>query len=122
MRVNTPITQREYAFPDSATLMSVTDTQSNITYANAAFVAVSGFGREEIIGQPHNLVRHPDFSAYCAGRDFSEAVLLEGRHSTPACPVRRRATASPTRRAPQQAARPRPGTRDHQHRRRAGRA
>ena len=35
-----------------------------------------------------NLVRHPDFSAYHAGRDFSSAVLMEGRHSTPACPVR----------------------------------
>jgi aerotaxis receptor len=60
MRVNTPITQREYAFPDNATLMSTTDTQSHITYANAAFVAVSGFSLEEIQGQPHNLVRHPD--------------------------------------------------------------
>jgi len=37
MRVNEPITQREYAFPDNATLMSTTDTQSHIAYANAAF-------------------------------------------------------------------------------------
>lgn len=35
-----------------------------------------------------NLVRHPDFSAYYAGRDFSSAVVMPGRHSTPACPVR----------------------------------
>lgn len=60
MRVNTPVTQREYEFPDNATLMSTTDTQSHITYANAAFVAVSGFSLEEIQAQPHNLVRHPD--------------------------------------------------------------
>ena len=60
MRNNQPVSQREFEYADDATLMSVTDTQSNITYANAAFVAVSGFGREEIIGQPHNLVRHPD--------------------------------------------------------------
>ena len=60
MRVNEPITQREFEFPDSATLMSTTDTQSHITYANAAFIEVSGFAREEIMGQPHNLVRHPD--------------------------------------------------------------
>jgi aerotaxis receptor len=60
MRVNSPVTQREYEFPDNATLMSTTDTQSHITYANAAFVAVSGFSQDEIQGQPHNLVRHPD--------------------------------------------------------------
>ncbi|MHA6891193.1 methyl-accepting chemotaxis protein [Ralstonia pseudosolanacearum] len=60
MRVNEPVTQREYDFPDNATLMSTTDPQSYIAYANAAFVDVSGFSREEIEGQPHNIVRHPD--------------------------------------------------------------
>ncbi len=60
MRVNSPVTQHEYEFPDNATLMSTTDTQSHVTYANAAFVEVSGFSLEEIQGQPHNLVRHPD--------------------------------------------------------------
>ncbi|WP_454722072.1 MULTISPECIES: methyl-accepting chemotaxis protein [Cupriavidus] len=60
MRNNQPVTQHEFEFPDNATLMSTTDTQSYVTYANAAFVEVSGFSREEIQGQPHNLVRHPD--------------------------------------------------------------
>jgi aerotaxis receptor len=60
MRINEPITQREFDFPDDATLMSTTDTQSYVTYANEAFVAVSGFSREDIKGQPHNFVRHPD--------------------------------------------------------------
>jgi aerotaxis receptor len=60
MRINEPITQREFEFPANATLMSTTDTQSHVTYANAAFVEVSGFSRAEIQGQPHNLVRHPD--------------------------------------------------------------
>ena len=60
MRNNQPITQSEYKLPADATLMSTTDTQSHITYANAAFIAASGFGREEIMGQPHNMVRHPD--------------------------------------------------------------
>ncbi|MBB4841951.1 aerotaxis receptor [Paucibacter oligotrophus] len=60
MRTNLPVTQHEYDFPADATLMSTTDTQSHIAYANAAFVTVSGFEREEIIGQPHNMVRHPD--------------------------------------------------------------
>ncbi len=60
MRNNQPITQREYEFPDNATLMSTTDSQSYVTYANAAFIEVSGFSREEIQSQPHNVVRHPD--------------------------------------------------------------
>ncbi|WP_428425567.1 methyl-accepting chemotaxis protein [Methylibium sp.] len=60
MRDNQPVTQRGYEFPDDATLMSTTDTQSHVTYANAAFIDVSGFSREEVQGQPHNLVRHPD--------------------------------------------------------------
>ncbi|MCR5864236.1 PAS domain-containing methyl-accepting chemotaxis protein [Aquincola sp. J276] len=60
MRSNLPVSQREYTFPADATLMSTTDTSGRITYANAAFVAVSGFAESEIVGQPHNLVRHPD--------------------------------------------------------------
>jgi aerotaxis receptor len=60
MRENLPVTNREYDFPAEATLMSTTDPQSHITYANDAFVSVSGFTREEIEGNPHNMVRHPD--------------------------------------------------------------
>jgi aerotaxis receptor len=60
VRNNEPVTRREFDYSDDVTLMSVTDTQSHISYANAAFVAVSGFERDEILGQPHNLVRHPD--------------------------------------------------------------
>ncbi|MDP3222562.1 MAG: PAS domain-containing protein, partial [Rubrivivax sp.] len=60
MRNNQPVTQRNYPFPEGVTLMSTTDTQSHITYANSAFVEVSGYSREEIMGEPHNAVRHPD--------------------------------------------------------------
>jgi len=60
MRVNEPVTQREYEIADNSTLMSTTDSQSYVTYANEAFVAASGFTRDEITGQPHNFVRHPD--------------------------------------------------------------
>lgn len=60
MRDNQPVTQREYEFPPGVTLLSTTDTRSYLTYANDAFVATSGFTREELLGQPHNLVRHPD--------------------------------------------------------------
>ena len=60
MKMNLPVTQRELKLPADATLLSTTDTQSRITYANGAFIQVSGFQREELMGQPHNLVRHPD--------------------------------------------------------------
>ncbi|MDD5030482.1 MAG: methyl-accepting chemotaxis protein [Rhodoferax sp.] len=60
MRVNLPVTQQEYQFPSSETLLSTTDTSSHISYANAAFIRTSGFERDDLIGQPHNLVRHPD--------------------------------------------------------------
>ncbi|MGA0612809.1 methyl-accepting chemotaxis protein [Caldimonas sp. KR1-144] len=63
MRDNQPVTQREFDYSDGTTLMSVTDVNSHISYANGAFIAVSGFDREEILGQPHNIVRHPDMPA-----------------------------------------------------------
>ncbi len=60
MRTNLPVTQREYQFPANETLLSTTDSDSRISYANAAFIRTSGFSTEEIAGQPHNMVRHPD--------------------------------------------------------------
>ncbi|HNK20005.1 MAG TPA: PAS domain-containing protein, partial [Piscinibacter sp.] len=63
MRKTGPITQREFLLDDGATLVSSTNLKSRITYCNPAFVAVSGYAREELIGQPHNLIRHPDMPA-----------------------------------------------------------
>ncbi|MBE5253461.1 methyl-accepting chemotaxis protein [Mixta mediterraneensis] len=60
MRNNQPVSQHEYVFDDRATLMSTTDLNSYITYANDAFIEASGFSPDEINGQPHNMVRHPD--------------------------------------------------------------
>lgn len=60
MRVNMPVTQREYKLDPGTTLMSTTDVNSRIIYANSAFINVSGFSEDELIFKPHNLVRHPD--------------------------------------------------------------
>ncbi|MBK3338101.1 PAS domain-containing protein, partial [Burkholderia pseudomallei] len=60
MRNNQPVTQHEFELPDDATLMSTTDPHGRITYANATFVHVSGFSSDEIVGAPHNVVRHLD--------------------------------------------------------------
>lgn len=42
------------------TIVSKTDLKGNIIDANEAFVIASGYSREELIGQPHNILRHPD--------------------------------------------------------------
>jgi len=60
MRDNQPVTRQEYELQDEHFLISRTDLKGRITYANPAFTEVSGFSHEELIGSPHNLVRHPD--------------------------------------------------------------
>ncbi|APW44242.1 methyl-accepting chemotaxis protein [Rhodoferax saidenbachensis] len=76
MRVNQPITDNEYRLSPDQTLVSVTDTKGRITYCNPAFVAASGFSTEELLGQPHNLVRHPDMPAE-AFRDMWETIQAQ---------------------------------------------
>ena len=63
MRLNLPVTSVEQTFGDDQRLISATDIASNITYCNAEFAAMSGFSQAELIGSPHNLVRHPDMPA-----------------------------------------------------------
>lgn len=60
MRVNQPVTQNERTFGKDVKLISTTDLRGTILHCNDEFVAISGFTREELIGQPHNIVRHPD--------------------------------------------------------------
>jgi len=54
------VTQNEYPLDDDTTLMSTTDLHSYMTHTNDTFVKVSGYSLNELLGQPHNLVRHPD--------------------------------------------------------------
>lgn len=51
---------QEVLFSDEERIISTTDLDGNITYVNDVFVRVSGFSREELIGQHHNIIRHPD--------------------------------------------------------------
>ncbi len=60
MRNNQPVTQREVELKQDDFLVSRTDLKGRITYANPAFIEISGYQHEELIGAPHNLVRHPD--------------------------------------------------------------
>ncbi|MBI4809636.1 MAG: PAS domain S-box protein [Nitrosomonadales bacterium] len=57
---NAYVSQKEVPLPAGMVLVSKTDTRGTITYANDAFVAISGYSREELIGNNHNIVRHPD--------------------------------------------------------------
>jgi len=47
-------------FFDGRSLISETDTKGIIIYVNRKFVEMSGYSKEEAIGQPHNILRHPD--------------------------------------------------------------
>ena len=63
MRVNQPVTGREQPVPDDVQLITITDLRGMITFANDAFIQVSGYQRKELVGQNHNLIRHPDMPA-----------------------------------------------------------
>lgn len=55
----TPI-DKEVIWDKSRTIMSKTDKFGTIEYANEVFVDVSGYEDYELVGQPHNIIRHPD--------------------------------------------------------------
>ena len=57
---NQPIINEEVNFQSGVELISTTDKNGVITYANPEFCRVAGFSLDELIGQHHNIVRHPD--------------------------------------------------------------
>ena len=59
-RTQIHLVDEEVDFPSSEQLVSTTDLQGVITYANDHFCRVAGYSRAEMIGQHHNMVRHPD--------------------------------------------------------------
>ncbi|MBU1264487.1 MAG: PAS domain-containing protein [Gammaproteobacteria bacterium] len=60
MRSNMPVSNIEYVLKDTEVVVSKTDLHGNITYVNQDFINISGFSEAELIGQPQNIVRHPD--------------------------------------------------------------
>jgi aerotaxis receptor len=70
----------EYVLGDEDVIITHTDLQSRITYANQAFVQSSGYSLEECMGQPQNLVRHPDMPK-AAFRDLWRSIKA-GHHWT----------------------------------------
>lgn len=83
MRINEPVTSVEIEVRENQSIVSKTDPTGRITYVNQDFLDISGFTAEELIGQPHNIVRHPDmpeevyadmWSALNAGRPWTGVV------------------------------------------------
>ncbi|HFD92393.1 MAG TPA: PAS domain S-box protein [Gammaproteobacteria bacterium] len=60
MKVNLPVTGVEHELQEGEFIVSTTDLKGITTYANEAFIRISGFTEEELIGKSHNVVRHPD--------------------------------------------------------------
>ncbi len=60
MRNNQPVNTTEHRMKSSDVLVSKTDLKGKITYANEDFCEIAGMTEEALIGQPHNVVRHPD--------------------------------------------------------------
>ena len=55
-----PAPLEQEMFFDGRSLISETDTKGIITYVNRKFVEMSAYPKEEAVGQPHSLLRHPD--------------------------------------------------------------
>ncbi len=60
MKRNLPVTDKEIILPQGIEVVSSTDTKGVVTHANQAFVDISQFSPEELLGTSHNIVRHPD--------------------------------------------------------------
>ena len=73
MRMNMPVTGVERTMSDGETIVSTTDTRGVITHVNDTFIAISGFSRDELLGAPQNIVRHPDMPA-AAFKDLWDTI------------------------------------------------
>src|SRR5690349_14116019 len=60
MRINKPVSNVEVELRDDMSIVSRTNLKGQITYVNRDFIDISGFAEDELLGQPHNILRHPD--------------------------------------------------------------
>jgi len=61
---------------DKTMIVSKTDITGRITYVNKAFCKLSGYTEEELLGKPHNIVRHPDEPF----RVYKDMCLYHSKH------------------------------------------
>lgn len=95
MRTNHPA---RYPFPSGKTVVSATDLKGRITHCNQVCIELSGFTREELLGQTHNLVRHPDvpeevfrglWATLDQGLPWIQTNILAGRSADAAKEIKR---------------------------------
>lgn len=67
----------EIPYPEGRLVVSTTDKSGIITHANKAFVELSGYNIDELIGSPHSILRHPDMPSV-AFKDLWDKVA-QGR-------------------------------------------
>lgn len=86
--MNLPVVDVEYPIHDHTMIVSKTDIKGKITYVNDQFIEVSGFTEQELLNQPHNIVRHPDMPTEA----FADlwATLKDGKPWTGAVKNRRK--------------------------------
>ncbi len=77
MRSNLPVTDKEVVLAPDTLIVSKTDLKGRITFVNRDFIEISGFAESELMGEPHNIVRHPDMPTEA----FADlwATLKDGR-------------------------------------------
>jgi PAS domain S-box-containing protein len=89
MRTPNHLTGHERTFPPDDIIVSKTDVKGIITYANDVFIRVSGYDEEQLLGKPHNLIRHPDmpravfkllWDALAAGQEIFAYVVNRARN------------------------------------------
>jgi aerotaxis receptor len=68
----------EVPFPDGHLIVSRTDLSGCLTHANEAFVTMSGYERDELIGAPHCILRHPDMPR-AAFKDLWDTLKAGGK-------------------------------------------
>lgn len=75
MKINEPITDHEVKLKTGQELVTKTNLKGVITYANPAFIEISGFSHDELVGKNHNVVRHPDMPP-AAFKDLWDTLKL----------------------------------------------
>lgn len=68
----------EIPYPEGRLIVSSTDPEGVITHVNQSFVDMSGFSEEELVGQPHYILRHPDMPP-AAFKDLWDTVVEGNR-------------------------------------------
>ncbi|NPA88400.1 PAS domain-containing protein [Caminibacter pacificus] len=77
-RVKVTPTQKEIILKEEDFIVSKTDLKSKILYGNEIFIQMSGYTEAELLGKPHNILRHPDMPK-CAFKVLYDHIQQENK-------------------------------------------